>query len=406
MQLCKVCKQRTEMYYSDLCVSCRTEVYLAEFKRVTALKGKYLTKKGFDEESSISSIAIILTLKRNWEQLLHEHNLIEVLYEYATDEYEKLAYMNGKASSTQFTREHPYLGQYVFSSILDIKKIRRKLGFINENYTGMYNETLLKWNFDNVKSIIGRIPTIGEFNKESKILASIYCDYYGINGQQWDKVLQIMVKDEKELGSFLAKRDNLYKEKSIEALMAGRIPPIPDEDLEREFRRVFDMYIDKYGTHPTKRIFNEESIYNDNTYRKRYGMSWRNIAFIKYGYELKVRNVNEKIFLESVKQVLKSDFESQKTFKWLLGIKGAHLFCDGYFEKFNLIVEFDGKHHRVPVANFGGTERFLKDQENDKLKEQLVKAHDINFLRVSSKERWRDMDYLKLKLERVLDMKL
>lgn len=90
----------------------------------------------------------------------------------------------------------------------------------------------------------------------------------------------------------------------------------------------------------------------------------------------------------------------------MLGIKGAHLFCDGYFEKFNLIVEFDGKHHRVPVANFGGKERFLKDQENDKLKEQLVKEHDINFLRVSSKERWRDLDYLKIKLEQVLNVKL
>lgn len=63
-----------------MCVSCRTKVYLAEFKRVTALKGKYLTIKGFNEESSLSSLAIIFTLKRNWGQLLHEHNLIEELY--------------------------------------------------------------------------------------------------------------------------------------------------------------------------------------------------------------------------------------------------------------------------------------------------------------------------------------
>ncbi|MGR6903782.1 hypothetical protein [Lysinibacillus sp. BSL11] len=47
--------------------------------------------------------------------------------------------------------------------------------------------------------------------------------------------MQLMVKDEKELGSFLEKRDNLYKEKSIDALMAGRIPPIPDEDLRENF---------------------------------------------------------------------------------------------------------------------------------------------------------------------------
>jgi len=151
------------MYYSDMCVSCRTKVYLAEIKHVTALKGKYLTKKGFDEESSLNSLAIILTLKKNSRQLLHEYNLIEELYEYATDEYEKYAYKNGKASSTQFTREHPYLRQHVFASILDIKKIRRKLGFINESYAGMYNETLLKRNYESVKKVIGRIPTIREF---------------------------------------------------------------------------------------------------------------------------------------------------------------------------------------------------------------------------------------------------
>ena len=91
MPLCKVCKQRTEMYYSDLCVSCRTEVHLAEFKRVTALKGKYLTKKGFDEESSISSIAIIKSVKRDWGQLLQEYNLVDALYEYATIEYEQVS---------------------------------------------------------------------------------------------------------------------------------------------------------------------------------------------------------------------------------------------------------------------------------------------------------------------------
>lgn len=394
------------MYYIDLCVSCRTKVHLAEFKRVTALQGKYLTKKGFDEESTISSLSVISTLKQTWGQLLHEYNLIGALYEYASKEYEHFAYNNGQASSTQFTRNHPYLRQYVFASILDIKKIRRKLGFINENYAGMYNEVLLKRNFEDVKVMIGGIPTITEFNRESKILASIYCDYYGIKGQKWDEVLKIMVENKNELERFLEEREKLYKENSIEALMNGRIQPILDEALEIEFRRVFDMYFEKYGTHPTRRIFNEESIYNDNTYRKRYGITWSNVAIIKYGYNLKERKVNEKIFLEMVKGILETDYEREKTFKWLLGIKGKHLYCDGYFEKFNLIVEFDGKHHRVPVPNFGGIERFLKDQINDEMKEQLVKKNGIKFLRISSKEKWRDTGYLRMKLEGVLDMKL
>lgn len=64
------------------------------------------------------------------------------------------------------------------------------------------------------------------------------------------------------------------------------------------------------------------------------------------------------------------------------------------------------KHHRAPVANFGGTERFLKDQENDKLKEWLVRENGIKLLRVSSKEKWVDTDYLRMVLEGVLDKKL
>lgn len=84
------------------------DVYLAEFHRVTKLKGKYLTTFGFNELSCHSSWAIIKKLKKTWKELLIEHDLIDSLYEYAIEEYKAYAYKNQKANSTNFVRLHNY----------------------------------------------------------------------------------------------------------------------------------------------------------------------------------------------------------------------------------------------------------------------------------------------------------
>lgn len=235
----------------------------------------------------------------------------------------------------------------------------------------------------------------------SAILASIYCDYYGIKGQLWDEVLKIMINDEELLNVYFMQREKEYKLQSIECLAKGRKEPIPDEVLEREFRRVFDYFFKMYNTHPTKRIFNEVSKFNDNTYRKRYKLKWSEISG-KYGYQLEEKNVSEKICLEIAKEILGKDYKRNHTFKWLIGIKGKNLYCDGYFKEENLVIEFDGKQHRVPVANFGGKERFDKDKLNDALKEKLIKENGIKFLRISSKEKWRDKEYLEKRISEVL----
>jgi hypothetical protein len=373
-----------------------------ELKRVFRLGGKYLTRKGFDEESKYTSMSIIKELKKSWFELLVVYEMVGNLFTYVCEEYLKHAYKHNIANSSLFIKSHQYIGQYLFATIIEIKEVRKQCGFINEHYDGQYNDYLLKRNFQKIMEKLGKIPSVTEFLKHSPIRASIYCDYYGISGQRWEEVLKVLIKDKVVLESYFKERKEELAEKSIKSLVDYQQENlISDEELEREFRRVFDYYFQNLGTYPTRRLFNKMTVYSDNTYLKRYKIRWSELVK-KYGYVQEERNISEKVCLEIIKKITGHTYERNKTWNWLKGIYGKHLFCDGYFKGLNLVVEFDGKHHRVPVPNFGGEERFQKDKLNDSLKEELVQKKGIKFLRISSKENWEDINYLKGKLNNFL----
>jgi hypothetical protein len=75
------------------------------------------------------------------------------------------------------------------------------------------------------------------------------------------------------------------------------------------------------------------------------------------------------------------------------------MYCDGYFQEINLVIEFDGRQHKIPIDKYGGEKAFVRLQENDKLKEQLVKDHNIRLLRIDSKEEWYENEHLKQRLQ-------
>ncbi|MDI7740562.1 hypothetical protein QMK38_00980 [Lysinibacillus fusiformis] len=388
-------------YYKNKVKRWRVKDYIDEFQRVTSFGGKYLTTKGFDENAQLSSMSIIKGLNTSWKSLLVKYNKYEELLNYVVKEYIEHALKSGKGDSTAFAKEHPYIGQYIFSSIIDIKLVKKIGGFKNDYYDGQYNDYLLRKHFSEVMESIGKIPSVSEFIRTGKILPSIYCDYYGIKGQLWDEVLKIMIDEKEELDMYFKQREEEYSDKATLSLKKYKDETlIPLTELEHEFKRVFDYYYKTYDTHPTRIMFNKESIYNEITYRKRLRMRWSEVASF-YGYEIKERNISEKVFLELIKALTKSNYIRNKTWSWLIGVKGKHLYCDGYFPELNLVVELDGKHHRTPIPNFGGYERYLRDIENDKIKETLVKGKNYNFLRVSTKENWDNADYLKKKLKEV-----
>ena len=126
-------------------------------------------------------------------------------------------------------------------------------------------------------------------------------------------------------------------------------------------------------------------------------MSWTDICK-QYGYVINSRYKEEKIVLGMIAEILSIEYVPQKTWDWLIGVGGKNMYCDGYFEKYNLVVEFDGSQHRIPIKAYGGMEKLKRTQENDILKDKLFNEHNINIIRIDSREKWYDMDYLKQKL--------
>ncbi|WP_340010829.1 hypothetical protein MHI32_21700 [Paenibacillus sp. FSL H7-0690] len=293
------------------------EEYIREFLTVISQSGKYLTRKGFDEISKIPSMGIIKGLKKTWKELLVEYNQLNALYDYAVQEYQLHAFNNGKSDSTKFTREHPYLKQYVFSDVLDIAIVRERSGFINEHYKGNYNDSILRNHFFNVKKQIGTIPSVSEFLVHGKILPSIYCDYYGIQNQYWDEVLRRMIDDENELNMYFKKRSLSYKEKSILAMKKFKEESlIPMSELEDDFKRVFDLFLKKYGTHPTRRLFNKHSKFSYRIICERLNLKWSEVPN-HYGYKIMEKKISEKIFLEIIKEIVNCKYQREKTWSWL-----------------------------------------------------------------------------------------
>lgn len=55
---------------------------------------------------------------------------------------------------------------------------------------------------------------------------------------------------------------------------------------------------------------------------------------------------------------------------------------DIYFPKYNIAIEYDGKQHFEPIEIFGGTERFLQQQELDNRKNILCEKNNCKLFRV------------------------
>jgi len=84
----------------------------------------------------------------------------------------------------------------------------------------------------------------------------------------------------------------------------------------------------------------------------------------------------------------------KKKFDWLINENNNKLRIDGFYQVYNLAVEFDGVHHRKSVANYGGEKRYLKQIKNDKIKNELIPQHGIKLLRIDSREPWYNKNYL------------
>ena len=161
---------------------------------------------------------------------------------------------------------------------------------------------------------------------------------------------------------------------------------------------MFDSFIKKYGIVPSVLDFDRLSKYGKNTISSRLNMRFLEIAEM-LGYPVDSSGSSlEKVTLENIKLILQSEYKSQATFKWLKGNSGKSLLCDGYFTRYNLVVEVDGIQHFQPVEVFGGYEGFVATQERDQIKNTLIPQHNLTLLRIAYDEPYYDLDFLRFKL--------
>lgn len=79
-----------------------------------------------------------------------------------------------------------------------------------------------------------------------------------------------------------------------------------------------------------------------------------------------------------IKKILDShgiDYEQQKRFEEINSLS-----FDFYIPSKNLLIEFNGEQHYKPIKHFGGESKYQKQKENDSIKKQYCKTHNINLV--------------------------
>ncbi len=349
----------------------------------------HLTTVGFDLVSPVGFKAYINHFKRKkWIDILQSLDLFEDLYQYIVKEYSFFVDKNGKQNLHLFCKEHRYITYTLLQSI-GLNKIMQSAGIRKKRYS---DEELFE-NFIQVKNIVGRLPLYQEFEKLSDISLVTYLDRFGIKG--YYEILKMYFSDE-EIKQYELTRSH---HKIMNGRATGKLSRVHfDKDYELEFHRVVNFCFTEYGEFPSRRIFNMLSKIDESSYRATYSLSWNKVCE-KYGYKINNSFKSEKMVLKLIKSVTGCNYISQKTFDWLKNDKGYSLFCDGFFEDLGLVVEFDGVQHRKPIEAFGGLEGYKNRKRNDEIKNIKIPKNGLKLLRIDSRDKWFEREYIKSRLE-------
>ena len=360
-------------------------------------KTYHLTTRGFEEITNIGSIAVSKLFKKDWLEVMSEYNKKEELISYVTNEYLNYYLDTYNCSIEDFYNNHKYITQHLIT-LIGISNIKLECGFKNSRYQHTFEG--LKKNFDDIKYKTNTVPTIEEFNKNTKINIHIYYKYY--NTSSYKEILENLGCNKNEIELCFKRVEELSVERYKNYLIDNNIQlGYTDYEKEVEFKRVFDSFYDEHGVYPTRRQFDRLSRFSEKAYTKVSGMTWNEVRE-SYGYPTTYnKNISETECLNLISYVLDSDYVPQKTWTWLKNKEGYNLYVDGLFKKHNLCVEYDGDFHRVSIDKFGGNEKLERQQQNDKLKDDLVKQYGFKMLRIDSRDDWFDEDYLIERLQEI-----
>jgi len=349
----------------------------------------HLTIKGFNSVSNLKAQSYRNYYGLPWIDILKKFDKFNELYNYIVDEYKKFIDYTKSQNIHKFIIYNNWI-TYELLKDIGFDKIQNDCNCKNYRPT---DEDYIN-NFNNIKNVLGRIPLYNEFENNTNITIEGYAFKYKLKGKIYDSIVK-MFASEDEYNEYLKLK---YQHKSNVGKVTGSLSTIHTlEDLENNFKFIFDKCYNKYNIYPPKRYFNKISNICDKTYRERLNMSWLDVCN-HYGYKVNKNHRVEKIVLDNVKELIGYDYEPQKTWEWLIGVGGKHMYCDGYFKDLKLVIEFDGRQHRIAIDKFGGSEKLKRQQENDKLKNELLDKYEINLIRIDSREKWHNIECLKQKL--------
>lgn len=86
------------------------------------------------------------------------------------------------------------------------------------------------------------------------------------------------------------------------------------------------------------------------------------------------------LYIEKILHELNVEFEKQKKFDDCKNKRSLPF--DFYIPKYNLCIEYDGAQHYKPVDFWGGKDRFLERQLNDKIKDEYCDKNNITLMRI------------------------
>jgi len=361
---------------------------------------RHLTPKGFDDVSEYNSYTYLNYYNISWCEILKLFGKDNDLLDYIIKEFKIFMNKTNSKSIILFCREHNYLseniiryyGNQIISELSGIRYAKKNYTVenLNNNFTSLINE-------------IGRVPLFAEFKNISLISLSAYTSILNLKGDVYNQIVK-MFSSELQYKEYINVRSE-YKTKTSSRVANMNKIILSSDDLEIEFRKIFDNCFINTGVYPSTRLFDKLSKHDSSTYRKKLNMNWTNICK-SYGYPTQQKqSIFETYVLKHMSIILNENYESQKVFPWLLGVNDFPLFCDGYFSKYNLIIEVDGMQHRKPIVKFGGEKSFKILQANDEVKNKLISEHEIKLLRIADNTNWHDVEYLRSRLEDVLGIK-
>ena len=116
-----------------------------------------------------------------------------------------------------------------------------------------------------------------------------------------------------------------------------------------------------------------------------------NITYVSFGQLVRKHTMScgcqhkskWEMFIADFLQSIGINFKEQKRFDDCRNKKGTDMLpFDFFLIDHNILIEYDGQQHFVPIKYFGGEERFKTTQDNDEIKNNYCKEHSIKLLRL------------------------